>query len=414
MHTLFIGLFICVLFLPFTTQFLTGPVSTILSYTRRDLTCWEQIDTLLPNGTITYQDSTYYSAGFDYCFIEIVTFLVNNLTQTITYRNGIYLWNMYRTIAINQCNFSRTMDIGYGSCTPYYYETASSIQLCICSTNNCSTTYASCQASVNQALSSPPPLLPVLQPTLSNTITCQDYYANVTAAYNMTPILYEGCNNLISLAGPDFLKCSTYTPNHTVICLVFNGPIQDMYPTAFIEGAYEQWMYQTIVDGAYGSANSSYGIYQYQTSTSIATVIANSGRYTAFCLCTTNNCNVDFTTCTSGMNIPSYLLAYNGSTSTNASTASTSAGATISSSSTARSTSSASGSFITTLQSSTARSVTTSITTSGISAGNNRTLPSNTTSSSMSEKPFYPKFLVTIILALSFSLFKMSNSIALS
>jgi hypothetical protein len=32
----------------------------------------------------------------------------------------------------------------------------------------------------------------------------------------------------------------------------------------------------------------------------------------------------------------------------------------------------------------------------------------------MSEKPFYPKFLVTIILGLSFSLFKMSNAIALS
>jgi hypothetical protein len=41
-------------------------------------------------------------------------------------------------------------------------------------------------------------------------------------------------------------------------------------------------------------------------------------------------------------------------------------------------------------------------------------LPNNRTSSSMSEKPFYPKFLVTIKLALSLSLFKMSNVTDLS
>ncbi len=404
-----------------------------MTYASQNLTCSPQIDTLY-NGTITYQNSTDFTEA-DYCFIEIVTLLVNNLTETITYRGAIYQWNILRNIAINQCNFSRTMDIGYGSCTPYYFETATSRQLCICSTNYCSATYASCQASVNQALSSPPPLLPVLQPTLSNTITCQDYYVNYSATYNITPPEYLGCNYAITFGGPDFSKCSTYTPNHTVICVVFYDPIQGSFQRmALIEGDYEVLMDDTIDTGAYGVANSSSGIYQYQTSTSIATVIPDtSGQYNwAFCLCTTNNCNVDFTTCTSGMNIPSYLLAYNGSTSTTASTTSTSTGAiissgsttpsttststgaTISSGSTTISTSSASGSIITTLQSSTATSVTTSITTSGISVGNNTTLPSNRTSSSISEKPFYSKLLVTIILALSLSLFKMSNVTDLS
>jgi hypothetical protein len=339
----------------------------------------------LYNGIITYGNDIYFT-GATYCFIAIVTSLVSNLTEAITYRGAISLWNMYRNIAINQCNFSTTMDIGYGSCTPYYYETATSIQLCICSTNNCSATYTSCQASVNQTLSSPPPLLPVLQPTLSNTITCQDFLANYSAAYNITPPVYLGCYYLITLDEPDFSKCSMYTPNHTVICGVFYDPIQGSYAQmALIEGGYEGLMDATIVEGAELAYNSSLG-YQYQTSTSIATITPdNSGQYNmAFCLCTTNNCNVDFTTCTSGMNIPSYLLAYNGSTS------------------------------IITSTSIASFNITTSITTSGINVENNNTLPNNRTSSSLSEKPFYSKLLVTILLAISLSFFKMSNVADLS
>jgi hypothetical protein len=67
----------------------------------------------------------------------------------------------------------------------------------------------------------------------------------------------------------------------------------------------------------------------------------------------------------------------------------------------------------TTLQSSTATSVITSITTSAIGVGNSNTLPSNRPSSSMGEKLFYLKLLVALILALSLSLFKISNAIDL-
>ncbi|CAF1254853.1 unnamed protein product [Rotaria magnacalcarata] len=51
------------------------------------------------------------------------------------------------------------------------------------------------------------------------------------------------------------------------------------------------------------------------------------------CLCTTNNCNVDLITCTNGMNIPSYLLGYSGSTASlpTTSTINTSSGTTVSS-----------------------------------------------------------------------------------
>ncbi len=72
-----------------------------------------------------------------------------------------------------RCGFSSSMDIGYGPCTIRPFETPGTTTfLCICSTNNCSNTLAACQNSVDQARSSPPPLLPVVIPTLTNSINC--------------------------------------------------------------------------------------------------------------------------------------------------------------------------------------------------------------------------------------------------
>jgi hypothetical protein len=435
MPNLFLVLSVCVLFLPFTTAFLTAPVSTVLNYPRRNLTCSQQTDEFY-NGITTYEDRNRSESGFDYCAIAIVTFFVNNLTQTSTSRGGISFCNLYQNIAINRCGFSRTMDIGYGNCIPYDYETATSIQLCICPTNSCTASYSTCKTSVNQASSSPPPLLPVLQPTLSNIITCQDYYTNLPFANNITR--YLGCEDLIALGVTDLSKCYTYTPNHTIICGVsYDTQEGSIDPVAMIEGDYELSMYNTIFLGAYGGDNGT-NVYQYQTSTSIATIVADkSGQYSnGLCLCTTNNCNVDFSTCTSDMNIPSYLLSYNGSTST-ISTISTSGGTTVSSSSTTRLINSASSSIITTLQSSTVTSIIASTTVSGISIGNTSTLAGisigntstlagisigNTstlpgisigdtstlsgigTSSSLSRKEFLPKLLVDLF-SLAVSLF---------
>ena len=359
MHAHFLRFFIIVLCVPKTTSFLTAPASTLWNYTRRNLFCTSGTVTLY-NGTTDFQNNTPIIIA-DYCLIAITTSLVNNLTETVTRQGGIYLWNTYRNIAIHQCNFSRTMDIGYGSCTPYYYETAISIQLCICSTNNCSATYASCQASVNQALSSSPPLLPVLQPTLSNTITCQDFLFNNSVTNNIIPPRYQGCALMIGFGKPDFLKCSVYTPNHTVMCGVNYDPGTGSYAQmAFIEGDYEIYLGNVIFYGANISMNSS-GYYEYETSTSIAVIISTPQWYYAQCLCTTNNCNVNFATCTNGMNIPSYLVSYNGSTSTTAATTGTSTGITMSTPSTTRSTSTASRSNITTVQSSSTTSGTTSV-----------------------------------------------------
>ncbi|CAF3471268.1 unnamed protein product, partial [Rotaria socialis] len=126
---------------------------------------FDQID-ILHNGTITYQYVGNSSNAY-YFIVAVINSLQNNLTQTVTSRFAESYWNLYRNFAINRCGFSTAMGIGYGNCTPYYFQTATSIQFCVCSTNNCSDRYSSCQAAVNQASSSSSPSMPVLQPTLS-------------------------------------------------------------------------------------------------------------------------------------------------------------------------------------------------------------------------------------------------------
>ncbi|CAF3190506.1 unnamed protein product [Rotaria socialis] len=353
MHFLFLLTISCLLFLPFACQFLTGSASTLLTYTGRNLTCSNQVDTLY-NGSATYQ-SNPGQLGAYYCIMAVSNTLVNNLTSTSISRGAIYTWNLYRNIAVHHCGFSTTMDIGYGNCTLYPFETATSMQLCVCSTNNCTATYSTCQASVNQALASPPPLIPVLQPTLSNTITCLDYYVNYSAVYNIIPPVYLGCAYIIASGAPNMSACYSYTPNHTLICSVFYDPISGNFQqAAMIEGDYELWMENMIINAAVISSNSSIGNL-YQTSTSIAVIMFGSSVQSngAFCLCTTNNCNVNFSTCTNGMNIPSYIWAINGSTSvtstaptTNASRATTisSGSTTVLTTSTPRATTISSGS----------------------------------------------------------------------
>ncbi|CAF3809348.1 unnamed protein product, partial [Rotaria magnacalcarata] len=156
-------------FLPHTSPFFIGSAATIRNYFSLNLTCSQQIDTLY-NGTITYL-YVGNSTNAYYCIVAVIISLQNNLTQTVTSRFTESYWNLYLNFTINRCGFSTAMDIDYGNCTPYYFQMATSIQFCVCSTNNCSDTYSSCQASANQASSSPPPSMPVLQPTLSNIIT---------------------------------------------------------------------------------------------------------------------------------------------------------------------------------------------------------------------------------------------------
>ncbi|CAF0928058.1 unnamed protein product [Adineta steineri] len=294
----------------------------------------------------------------------------------------------------------------------------------MCSTNFCSDTYSSCQASVNQARSSPPPSMLVLQPTLSNIITCQDAYVNYSATYNIIPPMYMGCAWFMNFGDADPDKCSSCSPNHTLICGVWYDPIQGSFQQmAMIEGAYE-FLMEAMIENAALSDNSSSDAYTYQTSTSIATFwyVSSEQYYGGFCFCTTSNCNPDFATCTQGMNIPSYLLTYNGSTSSmsSVSTGTSSSSNTVSSSSTRASTtrigstSSSSSSIITSLLSSTRTPITTSTAVSSSSVGTSNTSSNTVAYRSLGEKFFFFLNVFTLVYVFSLSLFQVSNATNLS
>ncbi|CAF1085391.1 unnamed protein product [Adineta steineri] len=200
-------------------------------------------------------------------------------------------------------------------------------------------------------------------------------------------------------------KCYAYTSNHTVMCTISIDPIQGVLEqVALIEANYELWMNATIMAGA-NLMNDGYTYYQYQTATSIVTIATNGSNQfnQALCLCTIDNCNIDIATCTNGMNIPSYLLSYNGSIST-------SQGTTVSSSSTTRLMNSSSSSSPTITGSLTAALTTTS----GSTIGSTNTASTNKPSSSSSEIIFVPKTIDNILLIFCPFLFQASSTINLS
>ena len=303
-----IFLFIWFSSLACTQCFLLGPANVTLSYVRRNLMCpqgYVNISNGVTSGTVAYN-----VLDFDYCVIyeEIYPITGRNVTQ-LTF-SSISRVNDFRSTAISRCGFSSSRDIGYGSCSLFSYDLATSRTLCICSTSNCSSSMASCQASVNQVISSPPPLLPVVIPSLTNRISCVDSYYNDTAALNMVPPLHGGCMS----RSPNFVvnqtACYLSAPTLTVLCLIIYYPVQGiMVKTASLEDVYTYYLRSIVL---FASKDNVTAIYE-GSSNIMLTYLTNSSNDIIFCFCTTNNCNVDLATCSNGINYPQLLGNINGS-----------------------------------------------------------------------------------------------------
>jgi hypothetical protein len=208
------------------------------------------------------------------------------------------------------------MDIGYGECDPYPHEWARTLRLCICSTDYCSDTWATCEASVNQARGSPPPLLPTYLPsTWGGALQCGDsssYYYDTSGTLQF----YRLACSQVPYSGWGYVNiynCSTLASNISHVCAfmsIRNGHDGMM---AMFEGSYEVWLW-AIVEGFF----SSLGFTTFQSSTRVVVVEGENSSapyYDFYCFCITNDCNRDPATCTAGMNIPSHLLTQNRSTS---------------------------------------------------------------------------------------------------
>ena len=307
-------LLICISSFASTEGFLLGSPNSTFNHPRRNISC--PYDFTFYNGTPV----VYYAANVDYCVFYQETIQVNGSSYNRTERSVIYDVNVYRDMALSQCGFSAAQEIGYGSCTSLPYHQRSSVMLCICSTSNCSGNMTTCQASVNQALSSPP--LPLI-PRLTNTIACFDTYLNYSATSNATPPRYFSCDMELN-PSVNYTACNTYTSTHSVLCFVYldlSGSVSGQM--AFSEQSYTWFMYYHLITCII--LGDSCILYE-STSNMLMMLLYNgtSVSVSAYCFCTTDNCNADFATCSAGINY-TQVSPNSNETTTASSTLSTSA-----------------------------------------------------------------------------------------
>ncbi|CAF1107998.1 unnamed protein product [Didymodactylos carnosus] len=218
------------------------------------------------------------------------TVTTNGITIIYTDMAAINYANEYRDMSINRCGFSSSMDIGYGSCTPRPYDLASSIILCICSTDYCSESLSTCQTSVIQARSSPPTPLPIVYPTLTSTVS---WYDNTYTAANTSRFSCGSHDNLTLLFSQNFpvniTACNIYVQTHTILCNYWDiGGYIDQGALFDDMAIVVQRNYaRSLVSGVFWAVNS---IYEGTTNIWGFTAIPFSSGL-RLCLCGTNNCN---------------------------------------------------------------------------------------------------------------------------
>ena len=170
-----------------------------------------------------------------------------------------------------------------------------------------------CQTSVNQAVAAPPPVLPVVVPTLTNIINCYDDTIDWASSQNITNPSALACLLLrfyISIGSYSYQDCVRYALNHTKVCMtIYYVNSNTSVRAALFEDAYEG-----ILSQGAGYTLMQFRLYESPTSV-IWDAFANPNQRQIFCFCTTNYCNADIQTCSSGINYPALFLTETGSTS---------------------------------------------------------------------------------------------------
>ena len=323
----------------YTNGFLLRPVLDVLNSSRRNLRC--------PLPSSGDPNDTYYgyrsSAGenMDYCVVIEETFGTGSSSYNKTTGASIFYFNEYRYMAIDRCGFSPTSDIGYGNCTPRPYETATTIELCICATMNCSISMAICRASVDQmrASSSPPPLLPVITPRFTNRITCHDNTSILFPGFPSPypPSMNFGCTQSGIRTAVNFSRCHSYAISNSVVCLYYYLPMYYYQPPITLilkmplfDDTYIIHLHRYFRHVLVNYSSSAEGSTNLVWTTPVPFWPLNFTEVQ--CFCTTNNCLTDFATCSNGLNvsqlsIPPNLTLVSTTASSNSNNTSTSDGA---------------------------------------------------------------------------------------
>ncbi len=266
--------------------------------------------------------------------------------------------NIFRQMVHNRCQgFSNTSDLGYGSCTPQSFELYTSTSLCICATDFCNRDFATCQQSVISSSASPT-LVPQVVPLLTTPVSC---YENTLSQQNYYPYSEQNVSSTCipsyqySSRGSSYwyvpnelinqTMCETYTRANSVLCAVDGSVVTNYYTIEdygylivttphMIRYTAEDYIGELLAPLNYDSAQySNNNTYAYGSNTpnvvntiyeGSTNVVIRQNTYdlvgnlldisTLICFCSTNNCNVDFGTCASGINYNSTSSSTIGST----------------------------------------------------------------------------------------------------
>lgn len=237
--------------------------------------------------------------------------VIGNSNYTEECRVGSVLpWSNFYTAFMLQRNcsgpmFSSNTSIGYGSCSIRPYMTWNSTKICIFlgQYSNCTmTNYSVCQTMVNNTLStnSAPPILPSILPNLTTPLTCADY---------ALPSSYSICLLYNQWYGYNQSACVSYFASNTFLCFAYYDPY---YVTGYSQGygiveGYQQLnniILYNVATNLSTSTGVKYRIYESTTQVLFTYPILlsnNISYYVCYCFCLTNMCNVNISTCSSGL-----------------------------------------------------------------------------------------------------------------
>ncbi|CAF3912478.1 unnamed protein product [Rotaria magnacalcarata] len=224
------------------------------------------------------------SNNFQFCAIRIYQSQNESSNISSAVYNGLRYINTFRRLTEKACNVTVTRslaDTGAWICDGTLpYETYTSMDLCVCATDNCNENLTSCQNSANNTAD----MLASTEfmPNLTSIISCNDT-SNDNYTCSMHPFI-------------DIPLCQDYVGKNSVLCAITTSGITTTQES-LIDESYEIYLsdkvYQikTLVNLVSGSSyNETQSSVYFNYMTPAAMPIAE-------CTCTSSFCNQNITTC---------------------------------------------------------------------------------------------------------------------
>ena len=281
----------------------------------RNVSCrlFEDLITLAPVQQAAYGFNLTYNfslVGNEFCSVQYLSIMQPNgtvINTTISSLSwGINYNQRFQRRRCSSGTFTSSTPVGYSACTRLPHERFTTT-MCICSANFCNENYATCVASVQSSQSPRPPNIGFDVPELTNLISCSQGYQGATYQdiYQATGF---GFNALTPL---NLSQARAYAGTNAVACLIYVYPSTgDRYQLALAYEDYPGYLYQILeyrranILGNFseGPTNVLAQFPVVYSSSAFFAMNTASGNH-IMCFCTTNNCNQNLSTCSTGLTV---------------------------------------------------------------------------------------------------------------